>query len=240
MGTVLKGGLVNLNGVGWKHGLALTILGGPIMAILSYSGFLTAPLGHGALIQPSAAVLGGVVLAKLFLQETLPSSRVIGALIIVFGLFVIGGEAVLTIGTHGLAGDLSFAAAGLSWAGFGVLIALWRVSSLHAVGIVSVLSLFTYLPLHWLIFGFDRIAAAGFYENLLQGLVQGILAGPAAVYLYTRAVNSLGGSRAAVFPALVPGFTMLIGYVALGEVPSVVQLAGLAIVAMGFRFAMKS
>jgi drug/metabolite transporter (DMT)-like permease len=43
-----------------------------------------------------------------------------------------------------------------------------------------------------------------------------------------------------VFPALVPGFTMLAGFLVLGEVPSLAQLAGLAIVALGFRFAMKS
>lgn len=237
---VLQGGIEKLGGLGWSRGLALTVLGGPIMAILSYSGFLTAPLGHGALIQPSTAVLGGIVLSKFFLRETLPASRTIGAIIIVVGLIVVGGEAAFTIGTHGLVGDFSFAAAGMFWAGFGVLIARWRVSSWHAVGIVSVLTLLTYLPLHWYIFGFQRIIAAGVWENFLQVLVQGVLAGPAAVYLYARAVNVLGGSRTAVFPALVPGFTMLIGFLVLGEIPSIVQLAGLVIVALGFRYAMRT
>ncbi len=237
---VLKSGFVNLGGVGWGRGLALTVLGGPIMAILSYSGFLTAPLGHAALIQPSAAVLGGLLLAKLVLRETLPVSRLIGAFVIVLGLIVIGGEAASTIGTHGILGDLSFAAAGLSWAGFGLLIALWRVNSLRAVGIVSVLALIVYLPLHGLVFGFDRMIAVGVLENFLQVLVQGVFAGAGAVFLYTRAVNALGASRAAVFPALVPGFTMLAGFLVLGEVPSIAQLAGLTIVALGFRFAMKS
>jgi drug/metabolite transporter (DMT)-like permease len=32
----------------------------------------------------------------------------------------------------------------------------------------------------------------------------------------------------------VPGFTLLIGFFVLGDVPSVAQLAGLAIVTMGF------
>lgn len=237
---VLRDGFINLGGVGWGRGLALTVLGGPIMAILSYSGFLTAPLGHGALIQPSAAVLGGILLAKLFLRERLPTSRIIGAFIIVLGLFVIAGEAASTIGAHGILGDLSFAAAGLCWACFGLLIALWQISSLRAVGIVSMLTLIVYFPLHGLVFGFSRILAAGVLENLLQVLVQGLFAGAGAVYLYTRAVNALGASRAAVFPALVPGFTMLTGFLVLGEVPTIAQLAGLAIVALGFRFAMKS
>jgi drug/metabolite transporter (DMT)-like permease len=38
-----------------------------------------------------------------------------------------------------------------------------------------------------------------------------------------------------VFTSLVPGFTLLIGFLLLGEVPSLAQLAGLAIVLIGFR-----
>ena len=236
---VLRDGVKILGGVGWGKGLALTALGGPIMAILSYSGFLTAPLGHGAVIQPSMAMLGGLLLAKLVLGEALPTSRVIGAIAIVSGLIVLAGEAAVTIGAHGILGDLSFAAAGLFWAGFGLLIALWRIEPLHAVGVVSALALIVYLPLHGLVFGFQGMIAAGLAENLLQIAVQGGLAGAGAVYLYARAVSVLGAGRAAVFPALVPGFTMLGGFLVLGEVPSLPQLAGLAIVALGFRFAMK-
>ena len=236
---VLRDGVRFLGGVGWMRGLALTVFGGPIMAILSYSGFLTAPLGHAALVQPSAAMLGGLLLASLVLGEAPPRSRIVGALLIVAGLGVLAGEAALTIGRHGILGDLSFAAAGLCWASFGLLIALWRIDPWRAVGVVSALALLVYLPLHALLFGFEGMIAAGFAENLLQIAVQGGLAGAGAVYLYAHAVNVLGAGRAAVFPALVPGFTMLAGFLILGEVPSIAQLAGLAIVAIGFRLAMK-
>ena len=68
----------------------------------------------------------------------------------------------------------------------------------------------------------------------MQAVVQGILAGALSIYLFTRAVVLLGAGRAAVFPSLVPGFTMLIGFLALGEVPTLAQLAGFAIVLVGF------
>jgi drug/metabolite transporter (DMT)-like permease len=236
---VLRDGVRILGGVGWGKGLALTVLGGPIMAILSYSGFLTAPLGHAAVIQPSMAMLGGLLLARLVLGDLLSASRLIGAVAIISGLFVLAGEAAVTIGAHGILGDLSFALAGLCWAGFGLLIALWRIDPLRAVGVVSALALLVYLPLHALVFGFERMIAAGLAENLLQIAVQGGLAGAGAVYLYVHAVGALGAGRAAVFPALVPGFTMLAGFLVLGEVPSLAQLAGLALVALGFKFAMK-
>ncbi len=79
------------------------------------------------------------------------------------------------------------------------------------------------------------MVALGVWENLLQAVIQGILAGPAAIYLFTRSVVLLGASRAAVFPSLVPGFTLLAGYLALGIVPSIPQLLGFAIVLIGFR-----
>ena len=54
-------------------------------------------------------------------------------------------------------------------------------------------------------------------ENLLQAVLQGILAGPGALYLYIRSVALLGAARASVFPALVPPFVLLIGWIVLGE-----------------------
>src|SRR5262249_49316875 len=80
--------------------------GGPPLAFLSYAGFLFVPLAHGGVIQPSCAALGGLALATLVLKEKLPTQRAIGALVIVAGLAVIGADALATIGTRGLVGDL--------------------------------------------------------------------------------------------------------------------------------------
>jgi drug/metabolite transporter (DMT)-like permease len=87
---------------------------------------------------------------------------------------------------------------------------------------------------------FDSLFAAGFFENLLQAVVQGAFAGAGAIYLFTQAVVLLGVGRAALYPSLVPPFTLLIGYLALGEVPSVSQLVGLVIVVGGFRLTQRS
>ena len=108
----LRDGIADLNGIGWGRGIVLTILGGPGIAILSYSGFTLVPLGHGGVIQPSCAALVGLVLATVVLREPLPRSRAIGALVIVAGLAVFGAEALGTIGSHGLLGDLLFVSAG--------------------------------------------------------------------------------------------------------------------------------
>jgi drug/metabolite transporter (DMT)-like permease len=227
-------GLADLGGIGWARGFALTLFGGPTLGLLSYAGFLLVPLGHGGVIQPSCAALGGTLLSAVVLKERLPWQRALGALVIVCGLMVIGAEALTTIGTHGLLGDASFVAAGLSFAMFGMLLRQWAIAPTRAVGVVSVISL-AYVPIHWLLYGFDNMAAAGIGENALQAVVQGVFAGPIATYLFTHSVVLLGAGRAAVFPSLVPGFTLLVGFLALGEVPTLYQLVGFVIVLFGFR-----
>jgi drug/metabolite transporter (DMT)-like permease len=236
---VVRAGLGDLAGVGWTRGVALTLLGGPPLALFSYAGFLFVPLAHGGVIQPSCAALGGLVLASLVLKEKLAVQRAVGGAVIVAGLAVIGAEALATIGAHGLIGDLWFATAGLMFAVFGTLLRLWRVAPTRAVVVTSVVSLVG-LPLHWLLFGFDRMIELGLVENLIQVAMQGIFAGAGAIYLFTRSVVLLGAGRAAVFPSLVPGFTLLIGFLVLGEVPSLAQLVGLAIVLIGFRLVVKA
>ena len=61
----LRDSLGDLNGVGWWRGIVLAILGGPGIAIISYSGFLLVPLGHAGVIQPSCAALFGILLASV-------------------------------------------------------------------------------------------------------------------------------------------------------------------------------
>jgi drug/metabolite transporter (DMT)-like permease len=214
------------------------VLGGPVMSLISYTGFLFVPLGHGSVIQPSSATLGGVLLAAVFLRERVPASRVAGAVVIVCGLAVIGAESIGHIGSHGVFGDLLFVLTGLMFAMFGTLLRHWRVNAFSAATVISVLSL-ALLPLYAGLSGFDRVAALGFGENALQALAQGILAGPAALYLFAFSIQTIGVARAAVFPATVPALTILTGWLLLGEPPTALQAAGLVTVLFGFYLAQR-
>jgi drug/metabolite transporter (DMT)-like permease len=236
---VARAGLADLDGVGWTRGILLTLSGGPPLALFSYAGFLFVPLAHGAVIQPSCAAVGGLMLATFVLRERLPIERAVGAAIIVAGLAVIGTEALATLGAQGLVGDLSFVTAGSLFAIFATLLRLWRIAPMRAVAVTSAISLIG-VPLHWAVFGFERMLALGWFENLVQLVMQGIFAGAGATYFFTRSVVLLGAGRAAVFPSLVPGFGLLIGYLVLAEVPSIAQLAGFAVVLIGFRLTQKS
>lgn len=235
---VLRTGLGDLGGIGWGRALALMVLGGPVMSIISYTGFLFVPLGHGSVIQPSCATLGGVFFAAVLLKERVSWSRLSGAIVIVGGLGVIGAESIGHIGSSGVLGDLIFVLTGLMFAGFGTLLRYWRVSAFAAATVISVLSL-ALAPLYVASGGVARVAAIGLAENALQAVGQGILAGPGAMYLFVFSIQRLGVARAAVFPAIVPALTLLVGWLLLGEAPTALQAAGLLTVLSGFYLAQR-
>jgi drug/metabolite transporter (DMT)-like permease len=239
MPLVFRDGIKDLGGVGWGRSLVMSVLSGPPQAFIAYSGYLLVPLGHGTTIQPACAALFGLILATLVLGERPTMTRIAGGMTIIIGLMVYGFESLTTIGNHGVGGDLLFATAGVFWATFGILLRTWRVSGVRAIAAVGALSILVFAPLYGVLAGFDGLLRMSLAENLLQVAVQGVIAGALPIFLFARTVILLGAGRAAVFPALVPGFGLIIGYLALGVVPTLAQLIGLVIVVVGFRFALR-
>ena len=235
---VVRAGLRDLCGIGWGRGMALMMLGGPVMSLISYAGFVFVPLGHGSVIQPSCATLGGLFLAVVLLKESISISRVAGAVVIVVGLAVIGSESIGHMGSSAVLGDLIFVLTGLMFASFATLVRYWRVSAVSVATVISVLSL-SLFPLYAASGGLARDAAIGLSENAIQAVGQGILAGPAAMYLFTLSIQKLGVARGAVFPAIVPVLTLLLGWLLIGEPPTALQAAGLVTVLAGFYLAQR-
>ena len=236
---IIREGLRDLGGIGWGRASVMTILSGPPQSLLAYSGFILVPLGHGTTIQPACSALSGLVLASLILHEKATFQRVIGGAIIIAGLLVFGAESLTTIGNSGVGGDLLFATAGLFWATFGTLLRLWNVAGTRAVTAVGAVSVIVLAPIYFFIYGVSGLAKQSLFENLLQAVVQGGIAGSLPIYLFAHAVIALGGGRAATFPALVPVFGAIIGFLALGVAPSIAQFVGMLIVLVGFHFALR-
>jgi drug/metabolite transporter (DMT)-like permease len=235
----LRAGFRNLGGMGWRRGLTVSVLAGPPQALTAYSGFILVPLGHGTTVQPATAALSGLILASVVLHETMTGLRKIGAAAIVLGLLIYGAESFTTTGSHGVAGDLLFVTAGIFWATFGMLLRLWQMHGMRAIGVVATLSILIYLPIYFAFYGWHDFFAHGAYETWLQIVTQGLVAGVFPIYLYARAVTLLGAGRTATFTALVPVFGAVIGLVALGIVPRTAEVIGMAVVLIGFRLTMR-
>lgn len=226
-----------LAGVGWSRGLILTALVGPLFILIGVGGYGYAPLAHGAVLQPAALTLAGMGLAAWVLKDRLTRARLGGALVIILGLAVIAGPGLLGGGAQTALGDAMFVVAGLMWAGFTVLTRRWGIAPLAATAAVSVLSLLVYGPSYLAFAGVERLLAQPWSVLFPQIAVQGLLSGVVAVIAFSAAVQRLGAGRAAVFPALVPAVAIMLGVPIVGEWPTGVQLAGLAIVSAGLALA---
>lgn len=222
-----------LGGVGLAKAAMLALLVGPLFILIGVGGYAFAPLAHGAVVQPAALTVGGMILAALVLKDRPTAAHVTGIAIIIAGLGFIAGPGLLAGAALTPLGDLMFAIAGLMWAGFTVLTRRWGISPLPATAAVSVVSAAIYVPAYLAFIGIDRLLSISTTMLAAQVIVQGVLSGVVAVIAYTRTVQLLGAARAAIFPALVPAVAILIGIPVTGEVPTSLQVIGLAVVTLG-------
>lgn len=228
----------DLAGIGWGRGLLLTLLAGPGFSLLFMTGFSLAPLAHGAVIAPSGQMLAGLGLSAWLAHQRLSRESLIGAGFVLLGLLFMGGDSLL----HGeggstLLGDGLFAVAGFCWGLFGTLSRRWQVDPLRVTVVVVVLSFLIFTPPYLALADLGRLADAGAGMLAVQLLAQGLGAGLVAVLAYSRAAALLGSGRAAFFGAMVPGAASLLAIPVLGEVPTTLQVLGIASVVTGLLIA---
>ncbi len=206
---------------------------GPPFIFVSVGGYAYAPLAHGAVILPTTLTLGGYALARLFLKQRLSLLQMGGVVTILTGLFVITGVGNLGGSRGVLRGDLMFALAGLLWSGFSVLQQRWKLNAVDVTLVVSLAGFLSIVPAYLSLRGVSVVSNLTAPMLATQIIVQGVLSGVVAMIAFSQAVKLLGATNAATFPALVPGFALLIGIPLTMEIPTPVQYIGIAILALG-------
>lgn len=234
---LLRQGLRDAAGVGWPRALTILLLIGPLFFGLNVAGYGFAPLAHGAIILPAVFTIASLALATYFLGERQTPARMIGVATMIVGIAAIAGSGLRAFSKTTPYGDAMFAIAALLWASATILIRQWKIPPMKVAALVSGLSALLYVPAYLLFVGPAKLIAAPVNVLLVEVIVQGLLAGIVAVLAFTRSVELLGPSRASVFPALVPVAAIVIGIPMTGELPTSVQLAGLAIVTLGLIIA---
>ena len=210
------------------------MLGGALFALLQTGGYGFAPLAHGAVIAPSTVTIVSTIGAALFLRERLSRKHLVGAAIVLGGIVLIGWDGLTQpAGERAWLGDLLFFASSILWACFTLLLRHWRVPALRATAVVSVLSFVVSTPAYLLWAGSAHLATLPLATLAFQGLIQGGLQGAITMVAYGQAVVLLGVSRAVLFPAIVPAMSVLLGIPIVGEIPSLLQIGGLALVTLG-------
>ncbi|ALC13115.1 DMT family transporter [Sphingopyxis sp. 113P3] len=230
---LLRRDVRSLGGVGWFRGAVLALLAGPLFVLVSAAGLAFAPLAHGPVIQLGTVTLMGTVLAAAFLDDRVDIARAIGLAVIVAGLAITVGPGLFDGGSHAWKGDLLFIVAGLMWALFTLLQHRWSADPMATTAAVSVISLAVYAPGYLFIRGPQALIAAGPLMVIEFAVVLGLFSGIVSLFAFGRAVSCLGAARASLFPALAPGVAIVLSVPLTGEIPTLMQVTGLAVLTAG-------
>ncbi|MFZ5677445.1 MAG: DMT family transporter [Pseudomonadota bacterium] len=223
-------GSARLRALGWRRALVLACLVGLPYPILINWGLTHAPATHAAALCPASIVFFSFLLARFAFKETITSRRLIGIALIIGGLvlFILPSLS----GMSGvLFGDLLFVGSGIMFASYGLLVRHWNIESVTATAAISLLSCLPLPGLHFL--APSGLATASATEIVAQLVIQGLLAGAAAIFLYTYAVRQLGPQIASLFLPCVPVATAFTGMIVLGEVPGLLQFIAMLIMTAG-------
>lgn len=226
-------GLADLGGVGWLRGAMLALVAGPLFILLGVGGYAFAPLAHGAVIQPATIALTSLGGAAVVFGERITSAKLAGAAILIAGLVLIASHGDTRTSGSSLIGDGMFIAAGLLWSSFTLLLRKWQIGGPQATAAVSVLSAAVVIPAFLVFSDTTRLASLPLDTLLTQVFVQGVLSGVLAVLAFALSVRLLGSARSGLFPALVPGATLLAGLPITGHVPTPTELLGVALAMIG-------
>src|SRR4051812_16784707 len=232
-----RGRLHDLDGLGWKRGTGLALAGGPLFGIVVYSAFALAPLAHATVFPPACVMVTGLVLSAVLLGERPGRSQLAGCALLALGLVALAYDGLAGGGQLTWLGDLLFALAGCSWGVFTFLLRRWRVAPLRAVAAVTVPSALAIVPV-WLLItgGVPPAAPAG--TILAQWFFQGAMGGVLGVAAFGGAVRALGAAKASALPSFTPAVTTLLGILALGHLPTRLELLGMVLATLGLLLAM--
>lgn len=222
---------VAVDRLGWI-GLAALIFGGAPTVLLVNAGLQFAPASHAGALFPGVMPLMVAGLAVVTLKERFTVQKALGFLLIATGVVSIVSVSGASIGTSQNIGHLLFVAAAFAFACYTVAMRRARLEGLHAAAISAVGSMLMYLPLYAMVAG-ASVFNASLGAIALQALVQGLLTAVFSYVIYGLAVGILGASSGAAFAALCPAMTALMAIPILGEWPSSVDWAAIALISAG-------
>ena len=199
--------------------------------LLAYAAFGFAPASHAGVLLAGTLPFLGAALGAALGTERWTRGRLFSLAVAALGMALLGAD---TLGAHPGAwrGDLLFLAAALCWAVYTLLVRRWRVEALQAVLAVALYAAPVFLPVWWLLLP-SGLAEAGWRPALWQFAFQGVVAVVVAGFLFTRAVNALGGPTTTTVTALVPALAALAAWPLLDEPLGPAGLAGVALVSAG-------
>jgi drug/metabolite transporter (DMT)-like permease len=209
--------------------LALTAVCG--YNALFFGGLRLAPSSDSILLIPTTSPVWTAIFAALILGERLSIRLRIGMVIALLGMgLVLAGGPQASYGGDRLTGNVLFIGAAIV---FGLSHVIGRITTRHitplgATTLAGFIGAMLLLPGAIVEGGFDDIIAAP--ASFWLAIMVVALGGTALGYvLWYRGVRALGAGRAGFYTNLVPIFGLTLSAIVLGEYPTMLQVAGGAI-----------
>jgi len=207
-------------------------------ALVAGTGVKLTSAGVGGAITVGLLPVFTLILSALVLREAVTRILAAGIACILLGAACVAAGA--WDGARGGYGLALFVVGALMWAGYTVSLRRAGLQPLTATAVVCVASLAFYTPVWLVSSGSARLFTAAPADLLLQALYQSLLSAIGALYCYGQAIGRLGATRASVFAAVVPLFSVIIAAVVLRESPGAIDLCGAALLSAGAIVAARS
>jgi drug/metabolite transporter (DMT)-like permease len=218
--------------IGLRRLAVLAFFGGAPNLLLFLSALVYAPASHGGTIAPMTVPIAGAVLAVPLIGERPSPGRAAALAVMAAGVLMIGWDGVAGAHPGAWRGDLLLLLAGGTWAVFTLLLRRWQVPAIPATAAVTIVSALAVLPV-WLPLRATTVMALPTGALLLHLAMQGIVLGALAMFLYARAVELLGPTRAATLSIMVPVTALLLAALVLHEPLSWLQGMGASLAVGG-------
>jgi len=188
----------------------------------------------GAMIIPTLNPIITLFVAALLLGEPLTTRKLSGAAISISGQVLIFWSLIGAVSDDStrLLGVLLHVGAAVCWSSFSILGRLGsrRFSPMTATVWATMSGTLMLAPFALI----HASPAIGFtWDFWAQVSYLALGATVAGYFLWNRGIARLGASRTAIFLNLVPGTTLILAYLFLNEAPSLPQIIGILLVAVG-------
>lgn len=216
--------------LGFRKIIALSLCAGFPYLLVINKGISLTSAGYVSAVGPGSIVLFSFLLPFVFMKDK-PDKAAwfstatisLGILMYVFNTFFV--ESISLLGT-GL-----FVLQGFMFSMYGVLLRRWSVDAVLGTSVVSIVSC---VPAVYYLstteMGFSQASSSEIY---VQVVVQGVLAGAVAIFLFSYLVQKIGPQRTSLFMPCVPIITSILGYYLLGELLTIVQSVGIIAMVIG-------
>lgn len=216
----------------WLEGLLYSVLwGAPFVLLVAMGLKLTTAAQASSIVPALMPVIAGLI-GWVCTKRRPEVSTIWSYLAILIGLVALVISRPVADGAIDPLGYGVLVLAAMTWAVYSVRFRTSRLTALQSAALICFWSAVIFIPAYvgW---NLSRLGQASSREIAFQLVYQGVLMSGVALFAYNRAVALLGAGVAAATMALIPVLATLLAVPVLGEVPSLLGVVAIIVIACG-------